>query len=78
VRIVGRDLGAVAGPWLRPEVVQDVSAARGVEAPAGEDLTDADLVAQALQGSGASAIEEAKGRYVVDVPVSGGRRAVCR
>ena len=74
VRIVGRDLGAVAGPWLRPEVVQDVSAARGVEAPAGEDLTDADLVAQALQGSGASAIEEAKGRYVVDVPVSGGRR----
>jgi hypothetical protein len=74
VQIVGRDLGAVAAPWLRPEVAREAGAAHGMVAPAGEDLPDADLIAQAVQGSGAAAIEEAAGRYVVDVPVSGGRR----
>lgn len=74
VRIVGRDLGAVAGPWLRPEVAREAAAAQGAPAPVTAELPDGDLVAQAIGGSGATALQEAKGRYIVDVPVSGGRR----
>ena len=74
VRITGRDMGAVAAPWLRPEVMQDAAAAQGAPAPATVDLPDSELVAQAVQGSGAALTEEAKGRYAVEVPVSGGRR----
>jgi hypothetical protein len=67
--IVGHDLGPLPGPWLR------WAAARGESGPAAapQDLPDAELVEQAAEGSGATLSEEAAGRYVVEVPMAGGR-----
>jgi len=65
--ILGRDLGPLPAPWLK------WASSQGVAPEAHEELTDADLVARAVEGSSATLEEEAPGRYVVEVPVSGGR-----
>ncbi len=65
--VVGRDLGPLPKPWLK------WAASQGVAPEATEELDDADLMAQAVEGSDAKLEEEADGRYVVEVPVSGGR-----
>ncbi len=70
--IVGRDLGPLPAPWLKWESARGAASPGGAtEAP--EELGDAELAAQAVEGSGATLDEEAPGRYVVEVPVAGGR-----
>jgi hypothetical protein len=84
-RIAGRDLGAAPADWLRwleqeapapsepapaPAPVQQPPA---VQEPASE-LPDRQLLEQALEKTGATWREEAANRYLVDVPLPGGRR----
>jgi len=68
-RIVGRDLGPLPAVWLRWAAAQGAG-----PTPAAEELPDHELLRQAVEGSGATVSEGGAGRYVVDVPVSGGRR----
>jgi hypothetical protein len=68
VRIAGRDMGPLPAPWLK-------WAGAGGAAPTAmrEEMDDAELLARAVEGSGAAHEAEAAGRHVVEVPVSGGR-----
>ena len=68
-RIVGHDLGSMAGPWLKWASAQGVAGAASTP----RELPDAELIAQAVEGTRAALSEEAAGRYVVEVPVSAGR-----
>lgn len=76
-RIVGRDLGPLPADWLRWAELRPLETGRHLEtayeAEAAEPLTNARLVELALEGSAASWREEDADRFVVNLPLAGGR-----
>jgi hypothetical protein len=76
-KIVGRDLGPLPGDWLRWAELRPLETGRHLEtayeAEAAEPLTNRRLVELALEGSAASWREEDSDKFVVNLPLAGGR-----